>query len=116
MRAALAGSLLESLDETVDVSAEEEWSREIARRMEELDSASEADSMGGSAPANLRPPQWPLGRLIIRGHLLWPPYRRLTLNTSIRSKSKVRLGATALDDARPTLLSPATLTKNQKPR
>ncbi|MGB9195572.1 MAG: addiction module protein [Terriglobales bacterium] len=37
-RAALAGSLLESLDETVDVSAEEEWSREIARRMEELDS------------------------------------------------------------------------------
>jgi len=37
-RAALAGSLLESLDDTVDASAEEEWSREIARRIEELDS------------------------------------------------------------------------------
>ena len=37
-RAALAGSLLESLDETVDVSAEEEWSDEIARRIAELDS------------------------------------------------------------------------------
>ena len=37
-RAALAGSLLESLDETVDASAEEAWSREIARRIEELDS------------------------------------------------------------------------------
>ena len=37
-RAALAGSLLESLDETVDSSAEEEWSREIARRIEDLDS------------------------------------------------------------------------------
>jgi len=37
-RAALAGSLLESLDDTVEVSAEEEWNREIARRIEELDS------------------------------------------------------------------------------
>jgi len=37
-RAALAGSLLESLDDTVDPSAEEEWGREIARRIEELDS------------------------------------------------------------------------------
>jgi putative addiction module component (TIGR02574 family) len=37
-RAALAGSLLESLDDTVDVSAEEEWGREIARRIQELDS------------------------------------------------------------------------------
>jgi putative addiction module component (TIGR02574 family) len=37
-RAALAGSLLESLDEQVDASAEEEWNREIARRIEELDS------------------------------------------------------------------------------
>jgi len=35
---ALANSLLESLDETVDASAEEAWSREIARRIEELDS------------------------------------------------------------------------------
>jgi putative addiction module component (TIGR02574 family) len=37
-RAALAGSLLDSLDETVDESAEEEWRKEIARRIEELDS------------------------------------------------------------------------------
>ncbi len=37
-RAALAGSLLESLDETVDATAEQEWGREIARRIEELDS------------------------------------------------------------------------------
>jgi len=37
-RAALAGSLLDSLNETVDASAEEEWNREIARRIRELDS------------------------------------------------------------------------------
>lgn len=37
-RAALAGSLLDSLDDTVDENAEEEWNREIARRIEELDS------------------------------------------------------------------------------
>jgi putative addiction module component (TIGR02574 family) len=37
-RAALAGSLLESIDDTVDASAEEEWGREIARRIVELDS------------------------------------------------------------------------------
>ena len=37
-RAALAGSLLESLDETVDPSAEEKWNNEIARRIAELDS------------------------------------------------------------------------------
>jgi putative addiction module component (TIGR02574 family) len=37
-RAALAGSLLESLDDTVDASAEDEWNEEIARRIQELDS------------------------------------------------------------------------------
>jgi putative addiction module component (TIGR02574 family) len=37
-RAALAGSLLESLDETVDEGAEAAWQKEIARRMQELDS------------------------------------------------------------------------------
>jgi putative addiction module component (TIGR02574 family) len=37
-RTALATSLLESLDEKVDASAEEEWDAEIARRIEELDS------------------------------------------------------------------------------
>ena len=37
-RAALAGSLLDSLDDTVDAAAEDEWNKEIARRIEELDS------------------------------------------------------------------------------
>lgn len=37
-RAALANSLLESLDETIDEGAEEEWNAEIARRIKELDS------------------------------------------------------------------------------
>jgi putative addiction module component (TIGR02574 family) len=37
-RAALAGSLLDSPDETVDASAEEEWNQEIARRIQDLDS------------------------------------------------------------------------------
>jgi putative addiction module component (TIGR02574 family) len=37
-RAALAGSLLESLDDTVDPSAEEKWNQEIARRIRDLDS------------------------------------------------------------------------------
>jgi putative addiction module component (TIGR02574 family) len=37
-RAALAGSLLESLDDTVDASVEEAWKLEIAQRIQELDS------------------------------------------------------------------------------
>ena len=37
-RAALAGSLLQSLDEAVDEGAEAEWQKEIARRVQELDS------------------------------------------------------------------------------
>jgi putative addiction module component (TIGR02574 family) len=37
-RAALAGSLIESLDDQVDESAEDEWKQEIARRIAELDS------------------------------------------------------------------------------
>jgi putative addiction module component (TIGR02574 family) len=37
-RAALAGSLLESLDDKLDAGAEEEWKQEIARRIAELDS------------------------------------------------------------------------------
>jgi putative addiction module component (TIGR02574 family) len=35
-RAALAGSLIDSLDETVDEGAEEAWAAETARRLEEL--------------------------------------------------------------------------------
>lgn len=37
-RAALAGSLIESLDESVDEDAEAAWVEEIARRVQELDS------------------------------------------------------------------------------
>ena len=36
-RAALAGSLIESLDEIVDENVEGAWADEIARRVEELD-------------------------------------------------------------------------------
>ena len=38
-RAAMASSLLESLDVVVDADAEAEWDREIARRLKDLDSA-----------------------------------------------------------------------------
>ena len=37
-RAALAGSLIESLDEAVDENAEAAWADEIARRVEDLNS------------------------------------------------------------------------------
>jgi putative addiction module component (TIGR02574 family) len=36
-RAALAGHLIESLDDSVDEDAEAEWKKEIARRIDELD-------------------------------------------------------------------------------
>jgi putative addiction module component (TIGR02574 family) len=37
-RAALAGSLLESLDQVVDTDAEAAWKNEISRRIADLDS------------------------------------------------------------------------------
>jgi putative addiction module component (TIGR02574 family) len=37
-RAAFAGSLLDSLDQTVDPHAESAWAQEIARRMKEIES------------------------------------------------------------------------------
>jgi putative addiction module component (TIGR02574 family) len=37
-RAAIAGSLTESLDEEVDGNVEEAWAEEIARRVQDLDS------------------------------------------------------------------------------
>jgi putative addiction module component (TIGR02574 family) len=37
-RAALAGSLLDSLDDTVDPNAEAAWDTEIAQRLKDLDS------------------------------------------------------------------------------
>jgi putative addiction module component (TIGR02574 family) len=36
-RAALAGSLLDTLDDTVDEDAEASWEKEIASRIEQLD-------------------------------------------------------------------------------
>ena len=39
-RAAIAGSLLASLDKTVDADAEAAWETEIERRVRELDSSS----------------------------------------------------------------------------
>ena len=41
-RAALAASLLESLDEEVDEGAEAAWAEEIAKRVRELDSGAVA--------------------------------------------------------------------------
>ena len=38
-RAAIAGSLLESLDVAVDADAEAEWDREIASRVKDFDAA-----------------------------------------------------------------------------
>jgi len=37
-RAELAGSLIDSLDATVDEGTESAWNKEIARRLEDLDS------------------------------------------------------------------------------
>lgn len=39
-RAAIAGSLLASLDKTVDADAESAWEAEVERRVRELDSSS----------------------------------------------------------------------------
>jgi hypothetical protein len=39
-RAAMAGSLLDSLDTTVDADAEGKWEEEIARRLRDLGSSS----------------------------------------------------------------------------
>lgn len=39
-RAALAGSLIDSLEEEVDEDAEQTWNAEIARRLEKLNSGS----------------------------------------------------------------------------
>lgn len=38
-RAAMAGSLLDSLDVTVDTDAEGQWEKEIARRLQDLDTS-----------------------------------------------------------------------------
>lgn len=38
-RAAMAGSLLDSLDRSVDADAEGQWEQEIARRLRDLDTS-----------------------------------------------------------------------------
>ena len=40
-RAAMAGTLLDSLDGTVDADAEGKWEQEISRRLNEIDSSPE---------------------------------------------------------------------------
>ncbi len=54
-RAALAASLLESLDEGIDESAEAAWATEIAKRIREFDSGTVA------------PVPWPEARRMILG-------------------------------------------------
>jgi putative addiction module component (TIGR02574 family) len=55
-RAALAGSLLESLDISVDEDAEAAWELEIARRVQDLDASKS------------RPIPWAEARRRIAGH------------------------------------------------
>ena len=54
-RAALAGALLESLDQEVDQDAEAAWEAEIHRRLQDLDSGA------------IRPIPWSESRLKITG-------------------------------------------------
>ena len=54
-RAAIAGSLLESLDTEVDEDAEAAWATEVNRRVAELDSGAGQDhSLGRSSPPTRR--------------------------------------------------------------
>ena len=55
VRAVLAGSLLDSIDETVDSDLEADWEREIATRLKELDNS------------NVKPIPWSEARRIIAG-------------------------------------------------
>lgn len=55
VRAALAGTLIESLDDPVDEDAEAAWAAEIARRLADLD--------GGK----VKPVPWPEARKSILG-------------------------------------------------
>ncbi|OGG55572.1 MAG: hypothetical protein A3F84_16775 [Candidatus Handelsmanbacteria bacterium RIFCSPLOWO2_12_FULL_64_10] len=55
-RAALAGTLIESLEEPVDEGAEEAWAAEIQRRLDELDAGA------------LKAVSWPEARRRILGN------------------------------------------------
>ena len=52
-RAALAGSLLDSLDDSVDSNVEQAWGLEIAQRMQELDSGKVKPIPGAEARRQL---------------------------------------------------------------
>ena len=56
VRAALAGSLIESLDETVDEDAESAWAEKIQRRIEEIESGT------------VKTVPWSKARRMILGH------------------------------------------------
>jgi putative addiction module component (TIGR02574 family) len=60
-RAALAGSLLESLDETVDEGAGAEWQKEIALRIQELDSG-KVKPVAWAEARNLSHSPWQINR------------------------------------------------------
>jgi len=55
-RAALAGSLLDSLDDTVEEGAEAAWEAEVARRIEALDSGGVVPIPGSEARRSLLNP------------------------------------------------------------
>ena len=77
-RAALAGSLLDSLDDTLDASAEEQWSREIAHRITELDSG------------KVKPVPWAEARRQIRpSSMAAKPQRRLSPPDSMERTTTV---------------------------
>jgi putative addiction module component (TIGR02574 family) len=61
-RAALIGSLVESLDTEVDEDAEEAWCVEIRRRLEEIDNGAAKLVPWSEARRLLRPLEGPLPR------------------------------------------------------
>lgn len=52
-RAELAGSLIESLDPTLDEAAEAAWNQEIARRIDDLDSGKAKTISWGTVRARI---------------------------------------------------------------
>ena len=54
-RAAIAGSLIESLDEEVDEDVEAAWAKEIARRIRDLDSGKAKTIPWSKARRSIRP-------------------------------------------------------------
>jgi putative addiction module component (TIGR02574 family) len=62
-RADLAGSLIDSLDDTVDENAEAAWQEEIVRRLEEVRSGKVKTTSWDESPAKgAHVARWPLSR------------------------------------------------------